>query len=125
MGKTSKRYADYILWVIGALMLASALMGYKVFFNLRHIHPFKNQAIVIIYFSSAVIGFIGLLFFRIWGFIASYINVLTATIFLSTPVIPFLLKFLRRGHSSSTMAVSVINLLMLILIGYLHGRKAR
>jgi hypothetical protein len=106
-------------------MLTSALIGNKVFFNLLHIHPFKNQAIVIVYFASAIIGFIGLLFFRIWGFIAAYINVLTATIFLSTPVIPFLLKFLRIGHSYSTTAVNVINLLMLISIAYLQGRKAR
>lgn len=125
MGKTSKRYADYILWLIGALMLTSALMGYKVFFNLLHIHPFKNQAIVIVYFSSAIIGFIGLFLFRIWGFIAAYINVLTATIFLSTSVIPFLVKFLRLGHRYTSIAVVVINLLVLILIAYLHGRKAR
>lgn len=125
MGKTSKRYADYILWIIGALLLTSTLMGYKVFFNLLHIHPFKNQAIVIVYFSSAITGFIGLLLSRIWGFIAAYINVLTATIFLSTSVIPFLMKFLRLGHGASTIAVDVINLFMLISIAYLHGRKAR
>jgi hypothetical protein len=125
MGKTSKQYVDYILWVIGALMLIAALRGYKVFFNLLHIHPFKNQAIIVVYFLSAIAGFIGLLRFRIWGFIAAYINVLTATIFLSISVIPYLLRLLRLGHSFTSIATVVINLLVLILIAFLHGRKAR
>jgi hypothetical protein len=122
MGKISNRYSNFVLWVMGALMLTSALMRYRMFFNLLDTHPFKQQFIIATYFASAVIGFIGLLLSRTWGFVAAYINVLAATVFLSISVLPFWLKYLRFGQWTSAVVV-VINLLLLILIAFLHGRK--
>jgi hypothetical protein len=122
MGKTSNRLMNFILWAIGALMLTSALMRYRMFLNLLNTHPFRQQAIILVYFISAIIGFIGLLLLRVWGFIAAYINILTATVFLSMSVLPFWLRYISLGQWTSKIVV-VVNLLILILIAFLHGRK--
>jgi hypothetical protein len=122
MGKTSNRLMNFILWAIGALILTSALMRYRMFLNLLNTHPFRQQAIIVIYFMSAIIGFIGLLFLRVWGFIAAYINIFTATAFLSISVLPFWLRYISLGQWTSEIAL-VVNLLLLILIAFLHGRK--
>lgn len=113
---------NFILWAIGALMLTSALMRYRMFLNLLNTHPFRQQAIILIYFISAIIGFIGLLLLRVWGFIAAYINILTATAFLSISVLPFWLRYIKLGQWTSVIVLNV-NLLILILIAFLHGRK--
>jgi len=123
MGKASNRLMNFSLWAIGALILISALIRYRMFLNLLNAHSFRQQAIIVIYFISAIIGFIGLLRFRIWGFIAAYTNVLVATVFLSISVLPFWLRYIRLGQWASAIAVVVINLLVLILIAFIHGRK--
>lgn len=122
MSKTSSRFMNFSLWVICALMLISALIRYRMFLNLLNTHPFRQQAIIVIYFISAIIGFIGLLRFRIWGFIATYINILAATVFLSISVLPFWLRYIWLGQWTSEIVV-IVNLLILIFIAFLHGRK--
>jgi len=103
-------------------MLIAALMRYRMFLNLLNTHPFRQQATIVIYFISAIIGFIGLLRFRIWGFIATYINILAATVFLSISVLPFWLRYIWLGQWTSEIVV-IVNLLILIFIAFLHGRK--
>jgi len=124
MGKTlSNRFTDFGPFLIGALMLTAALLRYRMFFNLVHLNHLREQAIVLIYFVSAIITVLGLFRLRAWGFVAAYIHIITATIYLSVSVIPYVFKYLKFGNSTISTLIMISNLLVLILIAFLHGRR--
>ena len=119
----SKRIIDFSLGVIGALILVSSLTKVRLLCDLFHFKYFWHQTIAITYFASAIIAFIGLLRLRIWGFIAAYLHILIATIFLSISVFPFLFDLLRLDYGTVTTVLLISNLTMLFLIAVLHGIK--
>lgn len=117
------RIINLILSVIGVLICIAAATKVRLLFNLFDFQSFWQQAIVSIYFASAIIAFIGLLRLRIWGFIAACIHILVATLGLSISVWPFLFNMLRLNHRSANIVLLIGNLLMLFLIIGLLGAK--
>lgn len=117
----STHIIDLSLAVIGALILISALTKIQLFFDLLQFQYFWEKSIVIIYFLSAVIAFIGLIRVRPWGFIAAYAYILIATFFLSISALPFLLKLVRLDYLIITKVLIISNVSMLLLIVILHG----
>ena len=119
----STRIIDFSLGVVGALIFISAATKVRLLFNIFHFQYFWEQAIAIIYFTSAIIACIGLLRLRIWGFIAAYIHILVATIFLSISILPFLFNLLRLDYLTAKKVLLISNLAMLFFIAVLHGIK--
>ena len=120
----SKRIVDYSLWVIGGLILISTLTKVRLLIGLFSFQFFWEQAVIIIYFASAIMGTLGLLRFNKWGFIAVYIHILVATIFLSISVIPFLFSLLKLNIGKATTQLLIINFTLLMLTALCHGIKA-
>jgi hypothetical protein len=121
--KQSKSIMDLSIGGIGILIFISALTKVRLLFGLFNFQYFWEQAIVIIYFASAIIALIGLLRLRIWGFISAYTHILVATIFLSISVLPFIFNFLRLDYWTATTILLISNINMLFLVAVLHSIK--
>ena len=102
-------------------MLISALTKIRLLLELFQFQYFREQIIAIIYFTSAILAFIGLFRLRLWGFIAAYCHIIVATIFLSISVLPFLFWLLRLEYRTATTMLIISNLVVLFLIAFLHG----
>ncbi len=117
----SKSIIDLGLGLIGTLILIAAVTKVRLLFNLFHFQNIWQEIILITYFASAIVAFIGLLRVRPWGFIAAYTHILIATFLLSISVFPFLFKLVRLDYSTATKVLVISNVAVLLLIAVLHG----
>ena len=125
MAAISTRVIDYSCWIIGGLIVISALTKVQLLYDLFHFDYFPEKVIVIIYFASAIIASVDLYRFNTVGFIYAYVHILVATIFLSISVIAFLFSLLGLDHVRAITMLLIVNLSTLFITAFLHGLKKR
>ena len=122
--KLSKTSIDYCFWGISGLVLISALTKIRLLLGLFNFQQFWEQALIVVFFTSAVLGALGLSRHQAWGFISVYVYICVATFFLSISVIPFLLDLSSLGLKATTFALFIINFTVLVFTVFLHVVKA-
>ena len=119
----SKTAIDYCLWGISGLVSLSALTKIRLLLGLFNFQQSWEQALVVVFFTSAVLGGVGLFRRQAWGFISVYVYILVATFFLSISVIPFILDLFSLGAKATTFLLLTINLTVLVFTIFLHVVK--
>ena len=125
MTADSTRFIDYSCWIIGGLIVLSAITKIQLLFDLFNFDSFLEKAIVIIHFLSAIIAAVGLYRLSTIGFIFAYVHIIVATIFLSISIVPFLFNLLTLDHQGATTLLLIINISILLSTAFLHGLKRR
>ena len=121
----SKRAVDSCLWCIAGLVLGSSLTKIQLLSGLFTLPHFWEQAVTIVFFGSAVIGALGLLQSKLWGFVAVYVYILIATFLLSISVVPFLFGFVSLNVRTFTWLLLTTNLFVLAFTAFLHATKLK
>ncbi len=123
MTANSTRFIDYSCWIIGLLIVVSAITKIQLLLDLFNFDYFLEKAIAIIYFLSAIIAAVGLYRLSTIGFIFAYVHIIVATVFLSISIVPFLFNFLMLDHQQATTLLLIINISILFTTAFLHGLK--
>ena len=121
----SKRAIDSCLWCIAGLVLGSSLTKTQLLSGLFDLPHFWEQAVTIVFFGSAVIGSLGLLQSKLWGFVAVYVYILIATFLLSISVVPFLFGFVNLNVRTFSWFLLITNLCVLAFTAFLHATKLK
>ena len=121
----SKRAVDTCLWCIAGLVLGSSLTKTQLLSGLFTLPHFWEQVVTIIFFGSAVIGALGLLQSKLWGFVAVYVYILISTFLLSISVVPFLFGFVSLNIKTFTWLLLITNLGVLAFTAFLHATKLK
>ena len=106
------------------MVLISALTKIRLLLGLFNFQQFWEQALIVVFFTSAVLGAVGLYRHQAWGFILVYVYIFVATFFLSISVIPFLLDLFSLGVKAATFALFIINFTVLVFTVFLHVVKS-
>jgi hypothetical protein len=106
--------------IIGLIILATILLKIGLISFFMSVDDMFTVVITSIFFISAVIGIIGMIKGKIWGYIGCYIFIPTST-FLGISAVPFILNIVPYDYKS--LAVITLSVIMLIATITLHVFK--
>ena len=116
---------DYCVWVIAGLVFLSALTKIKLLWGILNQQELWAQVLTIGLFVSAVLGFVGLVYLKKWGFYFVYIYLVIATFFFSISVLPFFLSIFDLDVKTATWQLLTINFGTLAFTVFLHVAKSK
>jgi hypothetical protein len=123
--KWLKTNINYCLWAISGLVFLSALTKIKILLGIFNCQQMWMRLLIIVFFASAVLGFVELFRQKNWGFLFVYAYILTATFFFSISMLPFPFRLLNMGVKATTLLLSGINLVVFLFAGYVHAVKLK
>ena len=121
--KWPKTKIDYCLWAIGGLVFLSALTKSRLLLGIFRYQQLWAQALIAVFFASAVFSFVGLFQQKKWGFLFVYAYVALGTFFFSISMIPFLFSFLNVEVKTATLVLFGTNLAVLACVAWVHAGK--
>ena len=116
---------DYCVLIIAVLIIVSALTKIRLLLGLPNYQQLCEKILIIVFFVSALVSFVGLIFQKKWGFFFVYIYLIIATFFLSISVVPFLLEGLDLDFEAATSLLLIINLTVLASAAVIHAYKGK
>ncbi len=103
--------------ILGVIIILTALSKYQLLLSLNNNLNTYSALITLLFFISALAGFIGLFNGKIWGYIGIYIFIPVSTYGMGISVFPFIMKsFPPTYRTTIIIVIGAVILLTAILI---------
>lgn len=107
--------------ILGTIIILTALSKYQLLLSLKYSVNTYSVMITLLFFISALAGFIGLFRGKLWGYIGIYIFIPVSTYGMGISVFPFIIKLFPPN--SRTKIIILIGALTLLAIISIHILK--
>jgi hypothetical protein len=104
-----KKNIDYCLLVISGLIFFSALTKIDLLLRILSYQQLWTQSLIVVLFTSAGLGLIGLFRQKTWGFFFVYVYISIATFFFSFSVVPYLFGLVNLDVKMATSLLLIVN----------------